>query len=163
MNMAVIALMLMCAICAALGIYRGIANERQQWARRQTVPAGSRGLPAAPRSRVPPPQRIYAEELLRRMTSEHDLILVRLVDSQDQVRNLLATPGEITATLEHLQESLPWMPASAKLAIYRSGGISPQLGRKLERMAQDRQLLFLVDELPRGQRSLHPLGGVPWS
>ena len=163
MNMAVIALMLMCAICAALGIYRGIANERQQWARRQTVPAGSRGLPAAPRSRVPPPQRIYAEELLRRMTSEHDLILVRLVDSQDQVRNLLATPGEITATLEHLQESLPWMPASAKLAIYRSGGISPKLGRTLARMTQNRQILLLADEMPSARHPLHPLNGMPWS
>ena len=163
MNMAVIALMLMCAICAALGIYRGIANERQQWVRRQTVPAGARSLPVAPRSRVHPPQRIYAEELFRRMSTEPDLIPVHLIDSRDQAGNPPAIPGEITVTLEHLQESLPWMPASAKLAIYRSGGISPKLGRTLARMTQNRQLLLLADELPSARHPLHPLNGMPWS
>ncbi len=129
------------AVCATLLLDRAIAM-RPKWA------VARRGIHL-----VPPPamlrnvarQRIHwigATEFARLIRSEPDLVIFRLIDDRLPEDEHSKPPGVVAVTLEQLASTLPWIPSSSRIVIYRMGGISTPLAGRVAAILHGRDALF---------------------
>jgi len=142
MNFAVF-LLLMCVMCAILGIQRAISNrsEERSGVSKKRVAYSIVPYPAGVETSLFHTQRIA--ELSRQISPEPDQVIVHLIDPGCP-RNLTRwVPGELRLTLDELEERLRWIPPGSRLVIYRLGGIGSALTQQLGAMAPGRELLLL--------------------
>jgi hypothetical protein len=86
---------------------------------------------------------VKTDELKRLIDATPELVVFHLLDDPaEAVSNRLET--EIGVTLPQLEEAIRWMPLGARFAVYRVGGIAPELAQRLCGMTHGRQLLLLA-------------------
>jgi hypothetical protein len=138
-------LLLMCAMCALIGIYRGLMNHREERKRTEKT----RG----PGDRVPQrvPSRavwITATEFSKLVNSEPDTVVFQLIDGTGPTRYSRLVGGEVAVTVEQFKDSLPWIPHRNRIVLYHPGGIDAAVARRICADTNGRQVLLLSGNLP---------------
>jgi hypothetical protein len=142
MNFAVF-LLLMCVVCAILGIQRAILNRSEE--------RSSAGKKKGVLSMAPYPPGVETSffhtrriaELTRQISPEPDQLIVHLIDPGSPRDSVRWVHGELRLTLDELEERLRWIPPGSRLVIYRLGGIGSSLAQQIGAMAPGRELLLL--------------------
>jgi hypothetical protein len=86
---------------------------------------------------------IKADELVRLIDADPELVVFHLLDDLAEAASK-RFEAEIGVTLPQLEEALPWIPQGARFAVYRVGGIAPELAQRLFCRTQGRQVLLLA-------------------
>ncbi len=138
-------LLMMCAVCAMIGIYRGLMNRREK---RSKVAS-----PHISAVRVPhraPPRIVWLDaiELLKLTNSDPDTVVFRLMDGSGPIGNLRLVNGEQAVTLQEFKDTLPWIPPQSRIALYRVGGIDGAIARRIGAIAPGRELLLVSGRVP---------------
>ena len=138
-------LLLMCALCAMIGIYRALINRRDD--RRSAL------SPSAP---VPTPQRnassrvvwLSATEFLKLIESDPDTVVFRLTDGTNCGTHNTIVRGELVVTVQRFKDTLRWIPLGTQPVLYRSGGIDAAIARRLAAAARGRVLRLVGERFP---------------
>jgi hypothetical protein len=139
-------LLLMCAVCALIGIYRGLMNrkEERKCAEKTWVP-GYRVPRRVPSHIV----WVNASELSKLINSEPDPVVFHLIDSTGPSTYSRLVRGEQAVTLQQFKDTLPWIPQGNRIVLYRPGGIDAAVARRICAIANGREVLLLSENVPR--------------
>ncbi len=138
-------LLLICALCAIIGIYRGVMNWRREKGFVRPI------LAPAPIARRSVPSRVVwlnAAEFLRLIKSEPDTVVFHLTNGTEPGSNVRIVSGELIVTLQQFKDTLPWIPLGSRLVLYRPGGIDAAIARRLIAIAGGRELRLVAENLP---------------
>ena len=138
----VFGLLLMCAICAIIGIFRGLMNRKDQRKRSDKT-----GVPAVPQ---PVPSRavwVNATEFSKLINSEPDTVVFHLMDGTGTRTYFKLVRGELAVTLQEFKDTLPLIPERNRIALYRPGGIDAAIARQICAVANGREVLLLSGNL----------------
>lgn len=136
----------MCAVCMAPGIVRLIKDRKAEWA------AAGRDAGFVAAARIPGKvdgrrlRWISPRELAQMVATDPELVVFCLVEGP-QASHAEEIPGQVTVTLPQLEETLPWIPAGSRIALYRAGGIDAVLARRLAAMTRGRETYALSGSL----------------
>lgn len=149
----VFGLLLMCAMCATIGIFRGLINRREERKR-----AEKPGVPGDTVRQHVPSRAVWvnATEFSKLTNSEPDLVVFHLIDGNGTRTYFKLIRGELAVTLQEFKDTLPWIPQQSQIALYRPGGIDAAIARQICAVANGREVLLLSGNLP-GQ-SEDPVG-----
>jgi hypothetical protein len=144
MNIAAI-LLLICAVFAVIGIYRGLMNLRME---RASAPVSLK-----PPERIPQriPTRIVwldVNEFLNLINSDPDAVIFHLTDGTGPSRRGRLARGEVMVTTQQLKDTLPWIPPQSHIVVYRPGGIDIAIFCRLAAIARGRELCLVSGTLP---------------
>ncbi len=103
---------------------------------------------------------VSAAELSRLITSDPDLVLFHLVDGEPSPVKNAHVPSQLAVSLQELEETLPWIPYTSRVAIYRNDGIDKALARKLSAVLHGREALLLSGIVPPIPENLHEMAGA---
>jgi hypothetical protein len=138
-------LLLMCAACAVIGIYRSLMNSRIE-----RVP--SPGILKPPeRSPQRFPGRIHwltTNDFLKLIVYDHEAVIFHLLDGTGTSDRCGVTRGEVAVTMQQFKDMLPWIPTESRIVIYRPGGIDAAITRRLTAIARGRELNLISGSLP---------------
>ena len=116
------------------------------------------------RTRIPrhPMHKLHwvsAAELSHLITTDPDLVLFHLVDGGPTLASNTHTPSQLTVSFDELEETLPWIPYTSRVAIYRNDGIDIPLARKLSAVLRGRQALLLSATVPPITEKFNEMAG----
>ena len=100
-------------------------------------------------------------EISRLIASDPELVIFRLIEIASMRDQPQLHPGYLSVTLKELKETLPWIPHSSRIAIYRMGGIDSALVRRLSAVLQGRDVLLLKDPVPPMISGFQMVAGEP--
>ena len=152
-------LLLICAACAAIGIYRSLMNRRIERVRRP----GMLTPPERPPQRTP--SRILwltTNDFLKLIVYDHEAVVFRLLDGTGTNGRCGVTGAEVAVTMQQFKDTLPWIPTQSRIVIYRPGGIDAAIARRLTAIARGRDLNLLSGSLPRLVEDSVAAGGGRW-
>jgi hypothetical protein len=140
----VFGLLLMCAVCALIGIFRGLMNSREARKRAQKT--------RMPGDKVPHPVPfravwVDATEFSKLINSEPDTVVFHLMDGTGTRTYFRLVRGEMAVTLQEFKDTLPWIPRRSRIALYRPGGIDAAIARQICAVADGREVLLLAGNL----------------
>jgi len=141
----------LCAATALVGflvVFRAVtvrSRERKHAKNIVNIPAETRIPPRAAMHKL---HWVSASEFSRLITSDPDLVLFHLVDGSSQWTRSGQAPSQLAVSLQQLEETLPWIPYTSRVAIYRNEGIDPALARKLSAVMHGREALLLSGMVP---------------
>lgn len=102
---------------------------------------------------------ISATQLSHLITTDPDLVLFHLVDGGPTPASNTHTPSQLAISLEELEETLPWIPYTSRVAIYRNEGIDMALARKLSALMRGREALLLSEMVPPITEKFNEMAG----
>lgn len=151
--------------CAAFATFQGLRTVTVgEGPRRSRMIGSSLALTGTPRPPFKARLRwISADELVRLITADPEMILFRLVDHNADLGRPQGPPGYLSVTLEGLREALPWIPLSSRIGLYRQGGLdSEQVGR-ISNILCGREVLLVSDAAVPAvlDQTLQPERGEP--
>jgi hypothetical protein len=94
-------------------------------------------------------QRIHwidAQEFARLIRSDPELVIFRLNDGLQTEIKCDVPPGVVAVTLGELEKTIPWIPLSSRIVIYRAGGIGASLAKDLVTILQGRDVMFFAED-----------------
>lgn len=140
----VFGLLLMCAMCAMIGILRALMNRRED-----RKNAKETGVPGdVVRKRVPSRAVwVNATEFSKLINSEPDTVVFHLIDGTHTTTYFKLVRGELAVTLQEFKDTLPWIPQRNRIALYRPGGIDAAIARQICAVANGREVLLLSGNL----------------
>lgn len=146
-------LVLFCTICATLLLDRAISYRRPGWA---FARKGIQIVPAVAGARNVLWQRVHwidASEFARLIDGDPDLVIFRLIDGFLPEIECSEPRGVVAVTVAELEKTVPWIPMSSRIVIYRNGGMSAALARDVATLLHGRDAMFYSGEADPVQAS----------
>jgi hypothetical protein len=153
------ALLLMCVICALIGIYRALENEREEQRRKNLLTAkaldpqrlyrGAREL-----------QRINETELKRLIGESPEPVIFCLVDTGPSKTIPRRFPAELVVTLRQFEERVSWIPSGSRVVVYRTGEIDAPLEKRISALTSGREVYLLSGKSPSMATSPNEMAGA---
>ncbi len=133
--------------CAAFATFQSLRTVTiGEGPRRSRLSGSSLALTGVPRPPFKARLRwISAEELVRLISADPEMILFRLVDENSDLGRPQGPPGYLSVTVEGLRETLPWIPLSSRIAIYRQGGLDSERVSRISSILCGREVLLVSD------------------
>ena len=153
------ALLLMCVICALIGIYQALENEREEQRRKNQLTA-----------KALDPQRLYQgvrelrrinETDLQRLVGESlELVIFCLVDTGPSKTIPRRFPAELVVTFHQFEERVSWIPLGSRVVVYRTGEIDEPLERRISALTPGREVYLLSGKSPAMATSPSEMAGA---
>ena len=136
------ALLAMCAVCALIGIYRALENEREEQ-RRKDRPTGKALDPRRLHRATRELRRINETELQQLAGRTPELIILCLVDTGPFKTTPRRFPTELVVTFHQFEERISWIPMGSRVVVYRTGDIDEPLERRISALTPGREVYLL--------------------
>jgi hypothetical protein len=156
----VFGLLLMCAICATIGIFRGLINRREERKRAEKT-----GVPGDTVRQHVPSRAVWVNttEFSKLINSESDTVVFQLIDGTGTSTYFKLVRGELAVTLQEFKDTLPSIPQRNRIALYRPGGIDAAIARQICAVANGREVLLLSGNLLGQSEDPVAAGGQLWN
>lgn len=86
---------------------------------------------------------IDAAEFEQLRSSDSEILVFRVVDTEQSAEEATTERGELAVTLDCVRDLLHWIPQQARMVFYRTEGWSPQLVERLLDVTDGRNILLL--------------------